>query len=220
MTDYYWVEIGKIFLHRYPEKSLELMEPMFSHFGREGSIIDVYSQTCSVLDQITERHPVEVWEYVSKLLEDQTDFSRVTSLERWLREGNHSPGEKRKEALTFIPREKIWEWVDENIEKRARYLAYRLVPKTLLLEEWETSLARAVLTRYGKRKEVRSNLCFNYLTEGWFGPASLHYERKQQLLLRLKAGEDNENVKRWIDEFVEVLEERIEYAKIGEEREF
>ena len=33
-------------------------------------------------------------------------------------------------------------------------------------------------------------------------------------LLRLKDGEDNENVKRWIDEFVEELEKDIEHAKI------
>ena len=51
------------------------------------------------------------------------------------------------------------------------------------------------------------------------GPLSLHYENKQQQLLRLKDGEDNENVKRWIDEFVERLEEDIEHAKISEERE-
>ena len=220
MTDYYWVEIGKIFLHRYPEKSLELVEPMFSHFGREGSIIDVYSQTCLVLDQITEQHPVGVWERVSKLLEDQTDFSRVASLERWMREGGTSGREERKEALIFIPREKIWEWVDKDVEKRAWYLAYRLMPTTLSVEEWWTSLARAVLMRYGEREEVRSGLRSNYLTEGWWGPGSLHYKEKQQQLLRLKDGEDNENVKRWIDEFVDGLKESIDYEKIGEEREF
>ncbi len=220
MTDYYWLEIGKVFLHRYPKKSLELVEPMFSHFGHEGSIIDVYSQTCLVLDQITEQHPVGVWKHVSKLLEDQTDFSRVASLERWLREGGTSGREERKEALIFIPREKIWEWVDKDVEKRAWYLAYRLVPKTLSVEEWWTSLARAVLMRYGERDEVRSGLRSNYLTEGWWGPGSLHYKEKQQKLLRLKEGEDNENVKRWIDEFVDGLEESIEYEKIDEERRF
>ena len=38
MTDYYWVEIGKAFLKSSPEKSLELVEPMLSHFGHHGSI--------------------------------------------------------------------------------------------------------------------------------------------------------------------------------------
>ena len=220
MTDYYWVEIGKVFLHHYPGKSLELVGPILSHFGREGSIIDVYSQTCSVLDQIAEKYPVEVWEHVSKLLEDQTDFSKVASLERWLREGVSLPREERKEALTFIPPEKIWEWVDKDVENRASYLAYRLVPKTLSVVGWRTSLARAILIRYGGQKEVRNTLRSNYLTEGWHGPGSLHYKEKQQQLLRLKQEEDNENVKQWIDEFVNGLEDAIKHEKMEEERRF
>ena len=220
MTDYYWTEIGKTFLNRYPEKSLELVEPMLSHFGEDGAIVGVYSQTCSVLDQITEQYPAEVWEHVGKLLENQTDFSRAASLEQWLREGNSSGREERKGALALIPPEKIWKWVDEDIENRAWYLACCLVPKTLSTEEWRTSLVREVLIRYGGQEDVRRTLSSNYLTEGWHGPGSLHYKEKQQKLLHLKDEEDNENVKRWIDEFVEELEGYIEYEKIDEERRF
>ncbi len=220
MTHYYWTEIGKVFLRCWREKGLELAELMLSHFGHDGSIFGVYSQTSSVLSQITEQHPEKVWEKISKLLEEQTDFSRVASLERWLKEGSSSLREKRKGALTLIPHGTIWKWVDEDIENRAWYLASRLIPKTLSVGEWQTSLARAILIRYGGRKEVRSTLRSNYLTEGWHGPGSLHYKEKQQKLLRLKEGEDNENVKRWIDEFVDALEDSIEYEKIDEERRF
>ena len=213
MTDYYWVEIGKAFLKNSPEKSLELVEPMLSHFGHHGSIFSVNSETCSVLNQITEQYPVEVWKQVSKLLEDQIDFSRAVTLEQWLREGGPSARRERKGALTLIPPEKIWEWVDKDIENRAWRFAYRLAPKTLSAEEWPNSLVRAFLIRYGEREEVRENLRANYSTEVWHGPLSLHYENKQQKLLRFKDGEDNENVKRWIDEFVEELEDRIEHAK-------
>ena len=218
MTDHYWTEIGKAFVNLHPEKSLELVEPILSHFGQEGAIIDIYSETCSVLDQITQRYPVEVWEQVCKHLEDQTNFSRAFSLERWLRGREDSPSGESAGALTLIPREKIWKWVDEDAENRAWHLASRLLPKTLSVVGWQESLARAVLIRYGKQEEVRSSLRSNYLTEGWWGPGSLHYKEKQQQLLRLKEGEDNENVKRWIDEFVDGLEEAIVHEKIEEER--
>ena len=220
MTDHYWTEIGKAFVDFHPEKSLELVEPILSHFGQEGAIIDIYSETCSVLDQITERYPVEVWEQVCKHLEDQTNFSRAFSLERWLRGREDSPSGESAGALTLIPREKIWKWVDEDAENRAWHLASRLLPKTLSVVGWQESLARAVLIRYGKQEEVRSSLRSNYLTEGWWGPGSLHYKEKKQQLLRLKEGEDNENVKRWIDEFVDGLEEAIVHEKIEEERRF
>ena len=219
MTDYYWVEIGKAFLKSSPEKSLELVEPMLSHFGHHGSIFSVNSETCSVLNQITEQYPVEVWKQVSKLLEDQIDFSRAVTLEQWLREGGPSARRERKGALTLIPPEKIWEWIDKDVENRTWRFAYRLAPKTLSAEKWPTSLVRAFLIRYGEREDARRNLRANYSTEMWQGSLSLHYENKQQKLLRLKDGENNENVKRWIDEFVEELEEHIEHAKIGEERE-
>ena len=62
MTDYYWVEIGTVFLHRYPRKGLELLEPILSHFGHKGSIVNVFSQTCSVLDHIMEQYREKVWE--------------------------------------------------------------------------------------------------------------------------------------------------------------
>ena len=220
MTDHYWTEIGKAFIDLHPEKSLELVEPILSHFGQEGTIIDIYSETCSVLDQITERYPVEVWDQVCKHLEDQTNFSRAFSLERWLRgQGDSSSGESAG-ALTRIPWKKIWEWVDEDAENRAWYLASRLVPITLSVVGWRNSLVRAILIRYGEREEVRSSLRSNYLTEGWHGPGSLHYKEKQQQLLRLKQEEDNENVKQWIDEFVNGLEDAIKHEKMEEERRF
>ena len=219
MTDHYWTEIGKAFVDLRSEKSLELVERILSNFGHHGSIFSVNSETCSVLNQITEQYPVEVWKQVSKLLEDQIDFSRAVTLEQWLREGGPSARRERKGALTLIPPEKIWEWIDKDMDNRARYVAHRLMPKTLSAEEWPTSLVRAFLIRYGEREDVRENLRANYSTEMWQGSLSLHHENKRQKLLRLKDGEDNENVKRWIDGFVEVLEKRIEYAKIDEERE-
>ena len=216
MDEHNWTEIGKAFLHLYPEQSLELVVPILSHFGEEGTIVGFDSQVCSLLDEITAQHPSEVWECVSKLLEDQTHFSRTGTLEQWLKYGNPLVGEE-KGTITLIPPEKIWEWVDEDVEERAPYFAYRLVPKTLSVEEWKTSLMRETLVRYSTQKDVRIILMETYSGEGWQGLTSLYHEDKQQKLLHIKAKEDNENVKRWIDEFVEGLEQEIERAKIDEE---
>jgi hypothetical protein len=58
----------------------------------------------------------------------------------------------------------------------------------------------------------------NFSTEGWSGPASLHYQEKMQQLFDIKREEDNENVKRWIDDYVLALGWDIEQARIEEER--
>ncbi len=220
MMEYHWTEIGEKFVQLYPEKNLELAKIMLAHFGEKGSIVGNYSRTCSVLTELTKRHPTQVWKSVSKHLETRDHFSRMFALEKWLREADISTTEKEKGALTLIPREKIWEWVDGDIENRAKYTAFSLIPKKHLAEEWKTSLVRAFLKRYGMRENVRRALMANYLTGVWSGPASSRYERKKQDLLRIKNTEDDKDIKLWIDDFVDGLEKEIERAKVEEEREF
>jgi len=58
----------------------------------------------------------------------------------------------------------------------------------------------------------------SFLTEGWNGPESLHFQEKKQRLLDYKKEENNENVKQWIDMFISILDQYIQQAKIKEER--
>ena len=55
---------------------------------------------------------------------------------------------------------------------------------------------------------------------GYAGERSLHLEEKRERLLRIKADEENKNVKQRLDEYIEELAEDIERARIDEEREF
>ena len=79
---------------------------------------------------------------------------------------------------------------------------------------------QGLLIHYGEREDVRNNLCANYTTETFWGSISLHYDGKIRKLLDIKNCENNRNVIRWIDEFVEELEGDIERADIDEERLF
>ena len=226
-ADYDWTEIGKAFLDLYPEKGLELAKPMLAHFGKTGTIVGAHFQTRAVLTEITKRFPGQMWERVSEYLERQDDFLRTHYLERWLTGENTSDSastDTEKGTLPLMPREKIWEWIDGNVEDRARYLAATFGPATLSVEVWQTALARDLLVRYGDREAVRANLRANYAIEVSWGPESLHLDRKKQELLRIRAAEvnaeNNINVKQWIDRYVEELDEGIERAKIREERQF
>ena len=219
-VNYDWTEIGKAFLNTYPEKGLALVEGVLPHFGKEGTIFGTFTNTdaFSVLTELAKRHPEQVWKHVSKRLEKRDFF-----LENWLKEGDSRkpvPTTDESGALTFIPREKIWEWIDGNVEERAWYFAYKLVPKTLSAETWPNSLVREFLMRYGDREDVRRNLSANYGTDMWKGLRSLHLETKRDKLLRINEREDNGNVKRWLNAYIERLEENIEHARIDEEREF
>ena len=227
MTDSYWTEIGKSFLDFYPEKGLELAEPMLAYFGKSGTIVGAHFQTRAVLTEITKRFPEQMWERVSEYLERRDDFLRTHCLERWLTgETTSDPTSTDVETgtLLLMPRKKIWEWIDENVEDRARYLASTFGPATLSVEKWQTSLARDLLVRYGNREAVRSVLRANYAIEVSWGPESLRLDEKKQQLLRIREaeinGQNNANVKQWVDNYVGELEAGIERAKADEEREF
>jgi hypothetical protein len=217
MQDYDWAEIGKTFVRKYPETSVELADVMLEHFGEDGTIVEgFHSQTHAVLNGIVERFPGEVWKRITKYLGPPID-ARAYHLQSWLRGGEF---ESRDEAgvLPLIPLDELWRWVDEDVEKRAWYLA-NLVPKQLFREVGRPCLAREVLVRYGQRADVRRNVMANFSSESWWGPESLHYQTKKQGLLDFRKSETDPNVNRWTEEYVAALDEQIERARIDEERE-
>ena len=218
MTAYYWAEISIAFLELCPEKNLELAELMLSYFGEDDSIVSRYSRTCSVLDEITEQCPTQIWAQVGELLESEEYSSRKFALEQWLREGSSWGREESKAGLLHIPRPLLWKWIDENTDKRAWYFANSLVPKTQSVQEWKASLVQEFLVRYGSQEKVRHSLMSNYLSGVSFGPASSNLKAKKEKLLQIKDIDDNENVARWVDEFVAGLEAQTGWERMREER--
>jgi len=216
MDEYHWTDIGKVFIQLYPERSLEIASKMLEHFGEDGTILEgFHSKTQSVLNEITRRYPKEVWKLITSYLGPPID-SRAFNIKEWLRGGEFY--EAKEGALKFIPLEEIWEWVDEDVEQCAWYLA-NFVPPILFLEEGKICLAREVLVRYGNSEDVRRNFYSNYITESYWGSASTHYIKKGKELLEFRNKETNENVIKWIDECTESINRNIRGARIKEERE-
>lgn len=206
--DYEWTELATAYIEQHPERSVELASLMLEHFREEGTIVGAFrSQTNKVLENILRRFPADLWRRIAGYLGPPID-SRAFHIYHWLREG----------ALAFIPAELIWEWVEQDIEKRAWYVA-QFVPSVFPGDDTSAS-ARQVLVRYGSRKDVRSNLIANFSTEIWWGPESSHARQKLEQLRAWKQGETNPNVLRWLNDYIASVEHRVERAKIEEEREF
>jgi hypothetical protein len=126
--------------------------------------------------------------------------------------------EDEKAVLSLIPQDVVWQWVEENVEEHAWYLA-TFVPSVFEKEKTQFSWARELLIRYGHRDDVCRNLSSNFSTEGWTGNESEHLAGKKQKLLDYRQIETNENVKQWIDDYIDGIERRIEHARVVEERE-
>jgi hypothetical protein len=206
--DYEWTEIATEYVDQHPERSVELASLMLKHFREEGTIVGAFhSQTNKVLEKILQRFAAELWPRIAGYLGPPID-SRAFHIYHWLREG----------ALALIPAELVWKWVEQDVEKRAWYVA-QFVPSVFPGDERSAS-ARDVLVRYGSRRDVRSNLIANFSTETWWGPESGHAQQKLEQLRAWKQGETNPNVLRWLNDYIASVEHRVERAKIEEEREF
>lgn len=223
MDEFRWKHVALKFVSLYPARSLELADQMIASFGQHDSIMKSYPPyPLSVLDEITRQFPLEMWEKLTAHLVIPFDRKSL-AITSWL-QGQHrdqDPGQKNETqtALEFIPVERIWIWIDQDVENRAWYFAYSMVPKNLFREEGRTCLAREMLARYGHMEPVRRNFGTNFDSGGWSGSSSLHWARKKQMLEDFKKVEDNQIVRQWIDEQIDWLDKLIEKARVEEERE-
>ncbi len=206
--DYDWTEIGKVFLNLYPDRAMEIADIVLKNFGKEDTIITrFHSSSEDLLNEIAKKHPIKMWNIIKKYLGPPIDH-RAYGIKGWIQGSNF---------LSLIPLKEIWSWVDQDIEKRARFLA-SFVPKTLHRDKEAVCLVRELLIRYGEKDDVRGALSANFSSEFWWGPASIHYQKKKEGLLKFRQEKDNKNVKLWIDEYVSGLDLLINQSKIREER--
>jgi hypothetical protein len=205
MADFHWMQIGLRFIEQHPSYAIPLLTFVLGHFGQDGTIFDGFdSEPENVLDAIARKHPKEAWEVATKFLGPPID-GRAWKVKSWLQRN-----------LNFIPPEVIWAWVDQDVEKHARYVA-NFAPKALPNKEGG-ALTRELLIRYGSRSDVRSGLIANHQSGHWWGSSVAHFRQKKESVVQLKSTEDNENVRQWLDDYIDDLDHQIEYFKIAEER--
>lgn len=213
-STYHWEQISECFISLYPNRSIDIADVILNNFGQENNAFDSHrSHTQKILAEISRQHSEEVWKKITRHLTFPLD-SKAFYITHWLRGNYFWAKDNSGGALHFFPKNLVWQWVDEDIEQRAWFVA-SFIPPQLSEGGW----AREILIRYGKRDDVKRNLIANFSTEGWTGPESAHLERKKEMLVEYVKRETDESVKAWIDGYVISLERRIEQSKVEEERE-
>lgn len=212
MVSYCWKEIAMKFIQQYPEKSLVIAEKMLDGMGYDSPVANAHSQSIEVLDRVATEQPNEIWEAIARFIDLPID-ERGYAIIRWVRgrTPDSNPG-----FIHLVDFERIFDWIDHDPHSRAPFMA-RYSPPNLSSEK---CLAREILMRYGKEDSVQRNLLASFYTESFSGLASEHYQGKKDEILRYKKTEDDENVKRWIDMYVDSLDADIQREKLDEEREF
>ena len=216
MVDYYWEQIGLVFVDQFPQHALELGDKILQSMGNVSSIVASHSQPISVLNKIAFTYPNETWELVTKYIDLSFDERRY-AISSWMRGGVVSfQTETVPSFLNSVDFQNIFDWIDHDPHKRASYITEHIKPEL----KKEHSLARELLVKYGKDEKVQKSLTANFFTGVFSGSAATYYQNKKDNILAYKETEDNENVRNWIDFYVKSLDEDIKREKLYEEREF
>jgi len=215
MDEHFWTEIAEKFVEQFPDKSSILADKMLQNMDKENNILDGYhSETLEVLDLMSNLNPESLWESIKKYIGPTLD-RRAFRILSWMR-GEETEGNNGT-ILNKIPFEKIVEWIEIDRDERAPYLA-RFVPKDLA--HGQRCIAMDLLAKYGDKEDVRNELHVNFSNESWTGSGADYYSEKKELMIKFRENESNENVRKWLDEYIAFLDENIERMKGMEEREF
>jgi hypothetical protein len=139
------------------------------------------------------------------------------SIQHWLSDGGHRlHGDDTPGPIQFVPPSTIFVWVDQNVEDHAYWLI-RALPKTMDAS-LGGRLTREFVARYGANEEFSASLSCRFHSRAWCGPASDHYRSLRNQAHAWLAGERNQTVVRWIEDYIDQLSTYIEQAEIEEER--
>ena len=219
--DYDWGEVARWLLGRRPERWLVLARVLLESMGRDGLVLRRFGETFAhkLLFDIAKSHPSGVWAIAAPLLGPPID-ARAFSIGSWLQGGvfKFDDASDSESVLSHVLLTDLWRWVDDDIERRASYLA-RFAPKNLVAVDGRPSLFREIIIRYGDREDVRRSLLGSYFTGGWMGPESAHYQGQKDRLDQFLERELEPQVRRWLTDCIQMLEGRTSRARIVEERE-
>jgi hypothetical protein len=215
MLAFDWLELSKVLIQQDASSEIVVLQTLIEGISNSDAITSSLGPEGErYLDELVSRHPVETWRAVSKLINPPMDV-RGFVVTRWLR-GDQGFGSRNPGPMRHIPRDEIRKWVDANPDQRAGYVA-SMAPKDFDAKTWSGSLVREILCRYGDSDAVRSAVMSNFLTGGWWGPASSHYGTEKDALLEIKASETDPNALRWLNDAIAATDANMTSAKIEEE---
>lgn len=214
---FYWSQLAARFLESYPHRKWEFFQAIMRAGTMQWTLLcDLELSNEQVLAGMLKDDPQRAWDSIASVLADGND-GRSFGIRRWLDGGLRGlPGSEPSGLIQYVPSDKLFSWVDENVEEHGHWLADTLA-KTLD-QSAGGRLTRNFLAKYGKCEAVSRSLWCRFRSRGWCGPASDHYRKLRETAREWLAKETNQTVVRWVEDYIDGLGRDIERAEIEEER--
>jgi hypothetical protein len=211
MFGYYWHGLASRFRIRFPAKDLALLDALLRQPERMSGVRAI-SYVSQIADAICESHPAEAWPRVAAALDLP---SGGYTLRSWLGEGGRL-GIPEIGAITIFSIDDVLSWAAQATDQRLGLLI-DVLPQTLDAGP-AGDLTRSVIERFGSLEQVHDHLIWRFHSGGFVGPRSAHYAGKRDAARAWLAQATSPHVQDWLGAYIRHLDERIEDARINEER--
>lgn len=173
----------------------------------------IYSaHIASILDACSDLNHKKTWQKISCYL--SLNIILFSPIKTWLR-GDDNFDHNISGAMSNFDIEDIFAWIDENVENRLKIIAY-CTPKDLFKENGY--IMRSLLVKYAYNPKLYHYLHINFGNKGWIGKASSHTKAEIEIVKKFQAKEKNSSVLKFINEYLENLENELKRHIIEEER--
>jgi len=201
MEEYHWNKLARALL---PSHARAIARTIFAAQARPNgaSFFLEHSSASATLDACVDADAEAVWEELAPhLTDDHQNAQFVIGFPHHI--------------LGAVPRQPVLDWITVDPAKRAA-----LVAAITATNFADTSLAAAILDRWGGINDVKQRFFSAFVTGGWSGEASAHWEQLAVYLEGIGKQTKLNGVRRWALDSVRVLRRMAEddHRREAEER--
>lgn len=210
----FYKEIAKRLVEQYPETAEDLFDLIIefnmSYSYYMSPFADAFNE---ILTFFTQNYSDQVWAKIEKILE-LTNGPKFSFIISWLiRE------ERGSFNIELFDTQNIIDWIKKDLNNRAKMIASIMPKKKFYVQN---NLSRLILEKFGDQKDVREAFTRNFHSgriHVYLPETTNPYQVDKEWLLGIYENENNENIKKWILEYIEnYLDHDIERANTQKER--
>jgi hypothetical protein len=216
-VSYYWSRLAEAFLKHSPHLKWDLFKAVLTAGADEWSALsDVEMGERHLLTEILRSDPNQAWASIAAILVGFENLD-ASGIRHWLEHGGfHRTGDEVPGPIQYVPSALLFNWINVDRERRALWVA-DILPKTL---DASTAgrLTRDFVANYCSDPHVANVLYCQFHCRGGWGNASDRYRTLRNEAQKWLVGEQDINVIRWTNRYIDGLSDEIKRAEIDEER--
>lgn len=215
MKRYYWKNVCQKLIKWDERCVLPLLDLLLNEM-KEANFLSYDLDVMTLANELVQTDSSGAWNVIKGHLEESLPKWRRDILD-WLKGGVGEFEEKEpRGVIADLPIHNVLEWIDENPEVRAGFIASAAPPTMDDINGGK--LTRELLRKYRQFDRVQSGISASFHSGGWVGSRTAYLKRKRDKFHQWLAAGFGYEITHWIEGEIEALDQDIELEEIKEER--